>query len=216
MVKRFDYDRTNFFKAIMLLHEYQVGDEFFTLKDNKVIPVTLYQVELTYLDHGLTHTVKRELSIKVELICLYGGSSKMTITPANLFRTREEAAEAFLDRNDIPKKLLQVLNPPKPRTTIGDLIEKLQIVDPEIDLGDSFWKILKPITQRIENPDVQTTDEYWDCECEHNYIHPAAHTWCHKCKAHKEEMPSSRVEEVLEGKEMFFTEDADENNTDDE
>lgn len=154
MTKRFNYNKTNFFKAIALLHEYQVGDEFYTLRDNKVIPVTLYQVEFTCCDHGLTHSCIRDLSIKIELICIYDGSSKMTIAPADLFRTREEAAEAFLDRNEIPKKLLQVLNPPKPRITIGDLIDKFQVINPEIVLDDSFWKVLKLITQRIENPDV--------------------------------------------------------------
>ena len=194
MIKRFNYNRTKFFKAIALLHEYQVGDEFYTLRDNKVIPVTLYQVEFTCYDHGLTHSCIRDLSIKIELICIYGGSSKMTIAPANLFRTREEAAEAFLDRNEIPKKLLQVLNPPKPRTTIGDLIDKLQIVDPEIDLGDSFWKVLKPITKAIENP--ETTPEYWDCECEEEYIHPAGQPCCTKCGAVREDCPDSRLAEI--------------------
>ena len=194
MIKRFNYNRTKFFKAIALLHEYQVGDEFYTLRDNKVIPVTLYQVEFTCYDHGLTHTSIRDLSIKIELICIYGGSSKMTIAPANLFRTREEAAEAFLDRNEIPKKLLQVLNPPKPKTTIGDLIEKLQIVDPEIDLGENFWKVLKPITQVIENP--ETTSDFWDCECETEYIHHSGQPCCTKCGAIREECPDSRVAEV--------------------
>ena len=88
------------------------------------------------------------------------------------------------------------MNPPKPRTTIGDLIDKLQIVDPEIDLGDSFWKILKPITQRIENPDVQTTDEYWDCECEEEYIHPAEQPCCTKCGAIRGDCPDSRLAEI--------------------
>jgi hypothetical protein len=152
MIKRFNYNRTKFFKAIALLHEYQVGDEFYTLRDNKVIPVTLYQVEFTCHDHGLTHTCIRDLSIKIELICIYGGSGKMTIAPANLFRTKEEAAEAFLDRNEIPKKLLQVLNPPKPRTTIGDLIDKLQIVDPEIDLEPNFQHIIDIIQDIVDNP----------------------------------------------------------------
>lgn len=252
MVKRFNYDKTKFFKAIALLHEYQVGDEFYTLRDNKVIPVTLYRVEFTCYDHGLTQTCIRDLSIKIELICIYGGSSKMTIAPANLFRTREEAAEAFLDMNEIPKKLLQVLKPEKTNTTVGDLIETLKMFNPETELEDEFQKILDVLTRKylkhigasnfvfcsegapvqivkadqkansglspetklyvsnsgisvdsetgamgIGTPNkIETTSEYWDCNCPENYIHPASHTWCHMCEADKEDCPDSRVDEV--------------------
>ena len=147
MIKRFNYNRTKFFKAIALLHEYQVGDEFYTLRDNKVIPVTLYQVEFTCYDHGLTHSCIRDLSIKIELICIYGGSSKMTIAPANLFRTREQAAEAFLDMNEIPKKLLQVLKPEKTNTTVAELVKKLLVVNQDTDLKDDFQEIINKVNR---------------------------------------------------------------------
>lgn len=41
-----------------------------------------------------------------------------------------------------------------------------------------------------------TTEKYWDCECEHNYIHSAAEEVCPKCGAHRDEQPDSIVSEV--------------------
>lgn len=200
------FNMLDYYKGLKRLRKFPVGKTFYMIKDNKIKPVLIRTGTFIYTDPAPDKEGTTELHVVIQIEGRVDGNNKI-LNLKELYETREQAAEAFLEQNDIPKKLLQVLNPPKPKTTIGDLIEKLQVVDPEIDLGKDFWKILKPITQRIENPDVQTTDEYWDCECEHNYIHPAAHTWCHKCKAHKEEMPSSRVEEVLEGKEMFFTEE---------
>ena len=45
--------------------------------------------------------------------------------------------------------------------------------------------------------DVKTTEDYWDCECENDYIHPKGVVWCNKCKAFAEDQPDSRVSEVL-------------------
>ena len=45
--------------------------------------------------------------------------------------------------------------------------------------------------------DVELTDEYWDCECEKEYIHLRSQETCPICKAEQEEQPSSRVIEVL-------------------
>lgn len=44
-----------------------------------------------------------------------------------------------------------------------------------------------------------TNPNFWDCECEENYIHPATHgarTKCKKCGALEKDMPDSRVDEV--------------------
>jgi len=38
--------------------------------------------------------------------------------------------------------------------------------------------------------------DYWDCECEHNYIHPASTTKCGICKAEAEDQPDSIQSEV--------------------
>jgi hypothetical protein len=38
--------------------------------------------------------------------------------------------------------------------------------------------------------------DYWDCECETDYIHHVQCERCWRCGAEKEESPSSREEEV--------------------
>lgn len=43
----------------------------------------------------------------------------------------------------------------------------------------------------------KTTIEYWDCECEHNYIHPKTEAKCGICKAEQEHQPDSIIGEVL-------------------
>jgi hypothetical protein len=52
--------------------------------------------------------------------------------------------------------------------------------------------------ERHGDGDIITTDQYWDCECEHNFIHPKECPICFKCGAIKEEQPDSRVNEVLD------------------
>ncbi len=50
----------------------------------------------------------------------------------------------------------------------------------------------------IENiGDIELTDEYWDCECENDYIHLRSEETCPVCKALQEDQPSSHVSEVL-------------------
>lgn len=51
---------------------------------------------------------------------------------------------------------------------------------------------------RIEtHPDgLATTSDYWDCECEHNFIHARGEGVCLACGATREEQPDSRVDEV--------------------
>ena len=43
---------------------------------------------------------------------------------------------------------------------------------------------------------IVTTESYWDCECEHNYIHPSTMPECLRCGAKREDQPDSRVNEV--------------------
>jgi len=45
---------------------------------------------------------------------------------------------------------------------------------------------------------INLTEEYWDCECETNYIHYKTKTWCPICKKQQEEQPPSRLNEVVE------------------
>ena len=49
---------------------------------------------------------------------------------------------------------------------------------------------------------VELTDEFWDCECEKDYIRSKTEVNCSKCGAFRDEQPDSRQEEVskLSGK----------------
>jgi hypothetical protein len=44
---------------------------------------------------------------------------------------------------------------------------------------------------------LELTDEYWDCECEGNFIHSRSDDFCMMCKAERADQPDSRVAEVL-------------------
>jgi hypothetical protein len=41
-----------------------------------------------------------------------------------------------------------------------------------------------------------TTRYFWDCECEHDYIHPKNVLYCHLCDTKVEDAPDSRLDEV--------------------
>lgn len=187
------FDMSDYHKGLKRLREFPVGKTFYIIKDNKIKPVLIDKGIFSYTDPKPSCLEATQLSVGVCIMGRIDGNNR-ELDLDTLYETREQAAEAFLEQNEIPKKLLQVLNPTKPRTTIGDLIDKLQVVDPEIDLGKDFWKVLKPITQVIENP--ETTSDFWDCECETEYIHHSGQSCCTKCGAIREECPDSRVTEV--------------------
>ena len=219
-----NYDKTEFYNTIRLMQEYQVGNEFFYLKDNKIVPVIIYEVTLKYYNQSILSTTANKLTLTFMIRVAVSAMTQVTVKPEQLYKTREEAAEAFLDNNAIPKKLLQVLKDPKPRTTVGHLIEKLKVVDPETDLGDRFWNIAKEVERSFINKitpedvsfseklhvdretgnagigtqasEVDITLDYWDCECSEKYIHSVKVDCCPFCKAKREDMPNSRKDEV--------------------
>lgn len=39
--------------------------------------------------------------------------------------------------------------------------------------------------------------DYWDCECDDNYIHPVNEKTCQICRSSSETQPNSRESEVL-------------------
>ena len=43
---------------------------------------------------------------------------------------------------------------------------------------------------------IELTEDYWDCECVLNFIHPKKEESCQTCKARRDEQPDSRVKEV--------------------
>ena len=44
---------------------------------------------------------------------------------------------------------------------------------------------------------LKLTDEYWDCECKRDFIHPRSDDFCMVCKAERADQPDSHVTEVL-------------------
>lgn len=49
--------------------------------------------------------------------------------------------------------------------------------------------------------DIQTTENYWDCECvgmPEEYIHPKSQILCTECGQHQDDMPDSRIDEVAQ------------------
>lgn len=49
---------------------------------------------------------------------------------------------------------------------------------------------------------VQTTPDYWDCDCAAEYIHPVASPQCGVCGALREEQPEARLDELYKGDNM--------------
>ena len=51
----------------------------------------------------------------------------------------------------------------------------------------------------IENlGDIVLTDEYWDCECELDFIHHRSQLFCPICQCEQDDQPNSRLNEVQE------------------
>jgi hypothetical protein len=64
----------------------------------------------------------------------------------------------------------------------------------------SLSNLAASIKEQMDKLDCITTIQYWDCECETDYIHPRSQDNCEKCKATREDSPDSRVLEVYEAK----------------
>lgn len=45
---------------------------------------------------------------------------------------------------------------------------------------------------------ISTTSEYWDCECEKDYIHHHSRLHCSMCLKYSHEQPDSRLVEVVD------------------
>ena len=62
------------------------------------------------------------------------------------------------------------------------------------DMCSRYWNedySLKDVNQ------FSTTEYFWDCECEENYIHPKSVLVCPRCGAISDERPDSLTNEVF-------------------
>lgn len=46
--------------------------------------------------------------------------------------------------------------------------------------------------------DIITNENFWDCECDDDFIHPKSQAECAKCGTKSEDQPDSRLDEVFE------------------
>ena len=44
--------------------------------------------------------------------------------------------------------------------------------------------------------EIILTSDYWDCECEAEYIHSKEESFCKYCKSYADEQPDARADEV--------------------
>lgn len=51
--------------------------------------------------------------------------------------------------------------------------------------------------------EIILNENYWDCECEHNFIHQRDELFCPACGARREDQPDSRQNEILEGADFY-------------
>lgn len=62
---------------------------------------------------------------------------------------------------------------------------------------NAYYDSLNEYNERLENlGDIILNLDYWDCECENNFIHPISQQRCNVCGSEQEESPSSRENEV--------------------
>lgn len=198
------YDRSKLHEGVKQLFEFQVGDEFYLLRDEKIVKAVIYRIILTL--HNTWSPPKYKLEKSFEIDLLINGTIVKLGRDTKLFKTREEAADQFLKDNNVPADLLRVLKQDKPKTTVGDLITQLNAIDPETDLEGYYWRIVKDIQAVYLDKigvEVNSTSDYWDCECERRYIHPASDEICPHCKAEKTNQPDSRISEI-KPENMFY------------
>ena len=61
-------------------------------------------------------------------------------------------------------------------------------------LEEKFYSMFNITSQKASR--IPTTDKYWDCECQADYIQPASNKFCECCGTSKSDCPSSRINEV--------------------
>lgn len=202
--KNFKYtieDKEKFYTALKNCAKYQVGDEYYFLSSGKIIHGMVNEVTFRSYDHGMVCTTQRRLTIDVKIVLVYG-AGKFAIPPHQLYETREEAADQFLKDNDVPAELLKVLKVEKPKTTVGDLIEKLQRFNPKTDLGESFNSALNPVIKKavygLDEDGDPLVDCFWRCECVgERFVHHHSEEWCPECETAKEDQPKAFRSQII-------------------
>jgi hypothetical protein len=66
-----------------------------------------------------------------------------------------------------------------------------------VDSINEFGEIIEDFGGIIIN------HSYWDCECEHDFIHYTTKTVCEICHSEKEYQPNSRENEIIAYKKRY-------------
>lgn len=77
-------------------------------------------------------------------------------------------------------------------------LDLLEITEPpSAAVNDKATEAVSPALSNDEaSAQFETTELYWDCECEVDFIHPKNLERCEVCGAQASEMPDARVNEV--------------------
>jgi len=66
-----------------------------------------------------------------------------------------------------------------------------------MEIEQSYDLRLNKYGERIETVGgVSLNLEYWDCDCEENYIHSSKIPYCKICNTYEDDSPNSRMDEV--------------------
>ena len=68
--------------------------------------------------------------------------------------------------------------------------------NPSGELAEKLAELRATVEKLEQSGTIETTEDYWDCECPNNYIHPRSDEYCSRCDAREEDQPDSRVSEV--------------------
>jgi len=140
-------ETTQFFDTLKLLTKYRVGDTYYFIGENKILKGLIGEVWCKFYDYGMTHTAQRHLTADYKIILLHS-HNQYDLKPNQLYKTKEEAADSFLQANDVPAELLKVLKKKDNTRTVKNLIQNiLDNVDPETDLEENYWEIAKIVEQ---------------------------------------------------------------------
>ena len=87
--------------------------------------------------------------------------------------------------------------------TIKELVAMKRSLESSIDdvgcFSASDPQLLQAVEAELERRSCETTEDYWDCECEGFYLHSKDQDACPKCGSRHQDSPDSRVVELEEG-----------------
>jgi hypothetical protein len=188
------YDKKEFIEKLKQLQKYMVGDRYFFISNNKISAGLVQKVAFECEDRGIRCTTKRSYTTEFKIV-LWSGGSTIGLYPHQLFETKEQAAEFFLNENKVDHEVIKVKEPESNKKKVKDLLCLLETLDQEADISNRYEYILNSLG-RLLYRDIVTTSEYWDCACEKEYIHVSEEKQCNICGLTREQGSDAIVKEI--------------------